>query len=705
MVPSSPTAGSSSGIMNIVNADGGSVTIEAIQNFFEGSSASFIAVELPDGSCHSTSSVPAGIVAGDQLVALCSGNIAVVTVYAAPEGSTASECCSAPDGSDVIVHTFNVPCKCADEASVLGTCPHMADLQAMTEIQAPMNGVSAVPGKAETMMAPGDFVQPFYSNEDTIKFKGYQYWLQKSLSWVCFVWMDKDSGKWVGKKEEGMSYQTERIFEAKCDTNGMATVYVYAHDGQIPKSSVAPYPKVCAGGSQDSTVGYRLVLPCSECGLNSDVTGETGNSAPEGPVRDWKEIAAAPALADEPSTPANEPTPATEPLPAATPEQVALTKDTTVPAPLDGIRAMGNHKEAMDAPGDFVQPYDYDETTQTVKFTGYQYWLDKSLSWVCFVWADKTSGERVGQKQEGQSPSDIRYFEAKCTCDASGECKSLVEIYAHDGQFPVDSFGNYPKVCAGGAQTRTVGYQFEINCKAYASGVSDSTTTESGSEAREDAAPAETTVDEGGYEEAFDTADGSVPDEVAQEEATPAIPESTTQTISPPKAGNWVKKPSTLIEPPLEGQEVLKGYTRTSMIAPHDAVEPYWCDGNRVKFAGHQYYKDGSLSWVCFVWYAKLTNQKPSDLKAYKMEGMTDEDTIYIEAQCDPATNKATIEMYAHDGQIPKESLGDYPTGCAGTLQAGSVGYTLEIPCGTGFGDDIGGQVVAGWPGELSITF
>jgi len=38
--------------------------------------------------------------------------------------------------------------------------------------------------------------------------------------------------------------------------------------------------------------------------------------------------------------------------------------------------------------------------------------------------------------------------------------------------------------------------------------------------------------------------------------------------------------------------------------------------------------------------------------------------------------------MYAHDGQFPKESLGDYPKVCAGSLQDGTVGYTFEIECG-----------------------
>jgi len=131
-----------------------------------------------------------------------------------------------------------------------------------------------------------------------------------------------------------------------------------------------------------------------------------------------------------------------------------------VEAPLQGVTAMPDNNNKMEAPQDIVVPYW--SNGEMVKFQGYQYWLDKSLSWVCFVWPDKNTGSPVAKKMEGQQPSDTRYFEARCV-----DGKATIQVFAHDGQFPDDSSATYPKACAGTLQTKTVMHEFEITCGEY----------------------------------------------------------------------------------------------------------------------------------------------------------------------------------------------------------------------------------------------
>jgi len=157
-------------------------------------------------------------------------------------------------------------------------CEHVdaMDVEQMTSVKMPMEGKMVLPGLTEAMTAPKDFVLPYWSDGNTVKFNGYQYWLGKRLSWVCFVWQGTN-GDWQGKKQEGMSDTDTRTFEAQCDSSGHAEVYVYAHDGQIPNSNIAPYPQVCAGGGQDRTVGYKVRVPCGVCGDDDGKAGEVGS--------------------------------------------------------------------------------------------------------------------------------------------------------------------------------------------------------------------------------------------------------------------------------------------------------------------------------------------------------------------------------------------------------------------------------------------
>jgi len=147
-----------------------------------------------------------------------------------------------------------------------------------TEVTCPRTGQVSMPGNNEALTAPGEVVSPYYSDGSSVKCKGHQYWLDKSLSWVCFVWTDPATGDKVARKQEGMSSTESRTIESKC-VNGKATIEVYAHDGQFPKTSLATYPKACAGTQQDGTVGYTFEVPCGYFGVDDGVAADNGSSA------------------------------------------------------------------------------------------------------------------------------------------------------------------------------------------------------------------------------------------------------------------------------------------------------------------------------------------------------------------------------------------------------------------------------------------
>jgi len=142
-------------------------------------------------------------------------------------------------------------------------------------------------------------------------------------------------------------------------------------------------------------------------------------------------------------------------------------------------------------------------------------------------------------------------------------------------------------------------------------------------------------------------------------------------------------------EAPMEGLAVM-GNHKESLTAKGDTVEPFWSDGTTVKFHGHQYWLEKDLSWVCFAW-TDTNNQ----YVAKKFEGMSDKDCDEktFEAMCDPKTNKATIEVFAHDGQFDKACSVPYPKACAGVVQDGTVGYKFEVDCGV-YGQDDGSDKV-----------